>query len=188
MFWSTHLQLISAKAYNALRLIKRTFNLHFSHTKRLLYLLLVRPHLTYCCKLWHPCLIKDISRIELRELPNSFWVIIHLPIKTESPNYLDVIFLVKLLKFPDVYPNLSKYLVVSNINTIASCTFSKLSTSFFNCIVRLWNVLPVIDISKSLETIKFHLHSFFRLILLLILILVHFTLSVLVPDVAIIYT
>ena len=80
--------------------------------------------------------------------------------------YLDVIFLVKLLKFPDIYPNLSKYLVFPNVNTRAS-TFSKLShnfvstnkscTCFFNRIVRLWNVLPVIDTSKSLETIKFHL-------------------------------
>ena len=54
---------------------------------------------------------------------------------------------------------------------------NKSCTSFFNCIVRLWNVLPI---SKSLGTI------FFGLILLLILILilpVLFTLFVLAPDV-----
>ena len=63
--WNSHYQKISSRAYQTLYLIRRTF-FATSHieVKKLLYLSLVRSHLTYCSQLWRPSLIKDIVCLE----------------------------------------------------------------------------------------------------------------------------
>jgi hypothetical protein len=63
--WSSHYNLISSKAYRALNLIKRSipYNTPIA-TKKTLYLVLVRSHLSYCCQIWRPHKRKDIILLE----------------------------------------------------------------------------------------------------------------------------
>ena len=82
----------------------------------------------------------------------------------------DILFLVKSLMSPTPAFNILNY-VTFNTSTTRSGTFNKLihnftSTShahhfYFNRIVRLWNSLPYIDLSLSIDTIKSNLHNFF---------------------------
>ena len=90
----------------------------------------------------------------------------------------DILFLVKSLKFPTPAFNIYNY-VSFNTSTTRSRTFNKLIHNFtptshahhfyFNRIVRLWNLLPYIDSSLTINTIKSNLHDFFGIILLHIL-------------------
>ena len=63
--WTHQYQQIITKAYQKLGLIRRTFSaLTPAHTKKLLYLALIRSQLTYCSQIWRPRLIKDIISLE----------------------------------------------------------------------------------------------------------------------------
>ena len=63
--WSNHYDYISAKAYKTLGLIRRLFY-HISSifTKRTLYMSIIRPQILYGSQIWHPHLIKDITKIK----------------------------------------------------------------------------------------------------------------------------
>ena len=75
----------------------------------------------------------------------------------------DLMFFIKTLKFPSTHFDISEYLQFVDHNTRAASTH-KLShhrikssphhTSYFNRIIRLWNSIPVIDLTLSLDTIK----------------------------------
>ena len=106
----------------------------------------------------------------------------------------DILFLVKSLKFPTPAFNIYNY-VTFNTSTTRCRTFNKLIHNFtptshahhfyFNRIVRLWNSLPYIDLSLTINTIKSNLHDFFGIILLHILTLIihtHFITFVLVTT------
>ena len=97
-----------------LSLIRRTFSSSVSiRAKKLLYLSLVRSQLTYCCQIWRPHLIKDITfeRIQRRAtkfILNDFSAdyktrLISLSLLPLMFLYelFDVLFFVKCLKFPD---------------------------------------------------------------------------------------
>ena len=63
--WSDHIQYISARAYKMLGLLRRTFSRYNSHhSKKLLYIHLVRSQLIYCSQIWRPYLLKDITVLE----------------------------------------------------------------------------------------------------------------------------
>ena len=63
--WDHHYDSISAKAYQKLGLIKRTFSTSNSiSTKNQLYLSIVRSQLSYGDQLWRPMLIKHIVSLE----------------------------------------------------------------------------------------------------------------------------
>ena len=63
--WSNHYDYISAKAYKTLGLIRCSFH-HTSSipTKRALYMSIIRPQILYGSQIWHPHLIKDITKTE----------------------------------------------------------------------------------------------------------------------------
>ena len=90
--------------------------------------------------------------------------------------YLDLTFIVKCLKDPSDHFNiLFQYIIqfVSN-NTCASsackfkCTFPRSSIHFFyfNRVVRIWNSLPIINLSLSSSTIKKLIKNFLDELLL----------------------
>ena len=75
----------------------------------------------------------------------------------------DLMFFIKTLKFPSTHFDISEYLQFVDHNTRAASTHklshhriksSSYHTSYFNRIIQLWNSIPVIDLTLSLDTIK----------------------------------
>ena len=63
--WTDHYNYISDQAHKTFGLPRRTFrNCNSTYAKKILYLSLVRPKLTYCSCVWRPYLIKDIVTLE----------------------------------------------------------------------------------------------------------------------------
>ena len=61
---NTSYKLITARAYQTLRLIIRTFRVNCVEAKKQLYISLVHSQLFYCSQLWRPHVIKDITMLE----------------------------------------------------------------------------------------------------------------------------
>ena len=84
--------------------------------------------------------------------------------------FLDVMFFIKCIKFPNQSFPVLKFVSFSNVNTRSS-SFSKLSHqyrrtrfsqhSYFCRLTRLWNSLPPIDLTLSFNTIKSTLRNYF---------------------------
>ena len=62
--WTEHYKHITAKAYDTLGLLRRTFKTNNIQAKKHLYISLVRSQLLYCSQLWRPQLIRDIQNLE----------------------------------------------------------------------------------------------------------------------------
>ena len=63
--WREHYEMISAKAYKSLGLLRRVFKTsHSPQVRKSLYISLVRAKLLYCSPLWKPYLLKDIELLE----------------------------------------------------------------------------------------------------------------------------
>ena len=126
--WSSHYNTICSKAYASLHLIRRTISTSEIPVKRQLYLtLIVRSKLCYCCQLWRPHFIKDITSLErvqrrstkyilqdydsdyrtrlskLNILPLMYWFELQ-----------DVMFIVKCLKVPPDNFNILDHISFNN--------------------------------------------------------------------------
>ena len=76
--WSLHIQGITAKAYQALGLLCRTFSQAIPpQSKKSLYISLIRSKLIYCSQLWKPHLLKDILALENVQRRSSYQFILH---------------------------------------------------------------------------------------------------------------
>ena len=64
LHWTEHYNIIIAKAYQTLGLLRRTFSVSSTAAKKQLYISLVRSQLLYCSKLWRPQLLKDVFTLE----------------------------------------------------------------------------------------------------------------------------
>ena len=147
-----HYKKISTKAYNSLHLIRQTPSSSASVSlKKMLYLSLVRSHLTYCCQLWRLHFLKDIANLEriqrratkhilnkyttnykdrlitLNLLPLMFWF-----------DLQDLMFLLNCLIDPEDNINIYRYHIYSNGSRISnsSCTQA-------NSIKWVWSRLQV---------------------------------------------
>ena len=180
--WDKHYSHISLKAYRMIGLIRRTFSKDSSvSTKKTLYLTLVRSHLSYCSPLWRPCLIKDIKSLESIQRRSTRFILgssIDYRSRLLELKLLplmmffelnDIIFFIRSIKNPTSSFNIKDYITVSTSNTRSSCALklkhsyhptNHTSHFYFNRIPRLWNSLPIIDISKSINSIKLHLKHF----------------------------
>ena len=183
--WNSHYQKISSRAYQTLYLIRRTF-FATSHieVKKLLYLSLVRSHLTYCSQLWRPSLIKDIVCLERIQRRATKFILndYSMDYKSRLTNLgllplmyvfelFDILLLIKALKFPDPSFPVLEYVAFSHASTRSS-SFSKLTSrrastslhqhAYFFRITRLWNFLPPFDLSLSYLTLKGQLKEFFH--------------------------
>ncbi len=182
--WSDHYREICGKAYKTLHLVRRTITPHHDIcTKRKLYITIVRSNLTYCSQLWRPHLLKDISKIEqvqrraskfilnvtlmdykqrliqLNLLPLMYWYELQ-----------DVLFLVKSLKDPPDNFDITNFITFSTLSTRSGSTnklcykYTRTSATrhfYFNRLVKLWNVLPQIDLTRSFPAIKHYLLDIF---------------------------
>ena len=165
------------RAYCHLSLLWRTFSVDSSvKVKRLLYLSLVRSHLTYGSQIWRPMHIKDIvilERIQKRATKyilndrlssyRSRLLALNLLPLMYYLELMDILFLVKCLQFPDPSFDIKAFVSFSNLSTRSGSTcklvYRRFSTNksrhfYFNRVVRLWNSLPPFDISRSLSCIK----------------------------------
>ena len=87
----------------------------------------------------------------------------------------DVLFFIKCLKFPDPSFVVEKYVTFSSFPTRSASTAKlvyKYSSTSLSChsyfcrLVRIWNALPLIDLSLSFLSLKFQIKQFFWTIFL----------------------
>ena len=185
-------QYILSKAYKMLGLVRRTFSsANCVSAKHLIYISLVRSQLLYCSP---ACIygilsyyLHDICCIEkLKVQKRATRFIINDPTLGYKEclmnlNLLplmvyfeiaDIIFMVKCIKAPTPYFNISdySYVIFCSTNTRSSIhlklKYTKTKTNllgqfYFNRIPRLWNYLPQIDTTMSIATLRCKLHTFF---------------------------
>ena len=168
-----------SNALKTLHLLCRVLSTcHSSSTKLYLYVSLVRSKLSYCSQVWRPHLIKDITNLEkvqrrstkfilndfsssykdrlikLKLFPLSLWF-----------EYLDIMFLIKCVKNPQSHFDIFKFIQFVSSSTRSSTHIklkslipissnTHLNFLYFNRVVKLWNALPVIDITLSISAIK----------------------------------
>ena len=172
--WSEHYKLVCSSAYRQLGLLKRTFSTACpSHIKKLMYISLVRSRLTYCSQVWRPMLIKDIVTLETVQRRATKFTVAASSVSYRDRlitlnllplmyfyEYLDLLFLVHSLKFPDGSFDIRDHLqfltrCTSGIKLQARfCSTNRSRHFFFNRVTRLWNALPPIDLSLSISSIK----------------------------------
>ena len=183
--WRDHYELIIAKSYKVLGLLRRVFSsVRCPQAKKVLYISLVRSKLLYCSPLWRPHLLSDIKALEnVQRRATRF--ILH---NTHS-NYRDrlvdlqllplmmvleindIIFFIKSLKEPADHFDISTFVSFSSSQTRLASHFklrhaptSTNSTArnfYFNRLPRLWNSLPLLDINQSISIIKTKLYQHF---------------------------
>ena len=180
--WTSHYHAITAKAYQTLGLIRRTFSsLVPIKVKKQLYLSLVRSRLMYCSPVWRPFLLKDIIFLERVQRRATKFILgdfsLDYKSRLTSLNLLplmylyelaDILFLVKQLLSPDPCFPISNFItfVSSSTRSSSSLKLKHLSPQtnlthhpYFSRIVRLWNALPVIDLHASFQSIKYFLRK-----------------------------
>ena len=167
-----------------LGLLRRVFSSSVSvPAKRSLYISLVRSQLLYCSSVWHPYLLVDIKYLECVQRRATKFIasnplldyrnrLIHLnllPLMMEF-ELVDIMFLVKSVKFPSGHFNIHEFVQFCSHPTRAGQSFklkhllcrSNYERNFyFNRIPRLWNSLPFLDITLSLSVIKSKLRAYF---------------------------
>ena len=183
--WRDHYELIIAKSYKVLGLLRRVFSsVRCPQAKKVLYISLVRSKLLYCSPLWRPHLLSDIKALEnVQRCTTRF--ILH---NTHS-NYRDrlvdlqllplmmvleindIIFFIKSLKEPADHFDISTFVSFSSSETRLASHFklrhAPTSTNntarnfYFNRLPRLWNSLPLLDINQSISIIKTKLYQHF---------------------------
>ena len=148
--------------------------------KKLLYISLVRSQLIYCSQLWRPYLLKDIITLEriqrcatkfiLNDYQSSYrfrLVKLHLLPLMYLFELYDVI---KSLKNPTISFNIYNFIQfhlsssrLFHAKKLIHHRFTNLATHhfFFNRAPRLWNVLPIIDMSLPTSTLISRLKTYF---------------------------
>ena len=175
--FSEHYSSISSHAFKILGLLRRTFSCcNSTHAKKLLYLSLVRPKLTYCSCVCRPHLIKDILSLESVQRRATKFILNDYTLDYKSRllqldmfplmllyEYYDLVFFFKCLKSPSSAFDIYKFVSFSSSSTRSSAhgklVHSKSSTNlcrhfFFNRLPRLWNSLPAFSLDLSLPSFK----------------------------------
>ena len=179
--FENHYKTICAKAYKTLHLIRRTMNLHQAtvHTKRQLYLSLIRSKLTYCSQLWRPHLVKHCMMLEnvqrrctkiitndytsdyktrlqqIDLLPLMYWY-----------DLQDILYLIKCFQNPPDNINIFDHIAFTTSSTRSSSNnklvirYARTTSArhfFFHRVVRLWNAMPHINLNLPFNSIKKYL-------------------------------
>ena len=176
--------IIVSKSYKMLGLLRRLFSsVNCIQAKPSLYLSLVCSQLQYCSVLWRPYHKMDIRCLETvqrratRFIMNDMSMdysdrLLNLNILPLMMQYeiSDIMFLVKCIKNPSNYFNISDFVLFSSSNTRSSAHLklkhsipknNTLRQFYFNRIPRLWNSLPSFDLDLPIATIRSKLQHFF---------------------------
>ena len=178
--WHHHHDHILGKAYKTLGIIRRTFShLNSAATKLKLYISLIKSQLTYCSIIWRPHLIQDTSKLEQIQRRATKYIfndysstyrtcLLHLNL-LPLMYVFDIMSLIKSLKFPSNCFNINHFISFSSSGT-RSCgvklihnisSTNKQQNFYFVRICRLWNALPIIDLTLPMHIIKKHLKMLF---------------------------
>ncbi len=175
--WSNHIGTILSKAYKTLYFIKRTFAISSPmRVKKLLYLSLVLPLVTYCSQVWRPHLRKDIIALEKLQKRATKYIV-----NDKSLNYKqrlislkllplmyrlevnDLLFFISSLKNPADHFDILNFVSLnckitragSNFKLVHRSTINNLDkNSYFSRLPRLWNSFPTINPDSSISSIK----------------------------------
>ena len=141
----------------------------------------MRPKLLYCSPLWRPFLIKDILLLERVQRGATKFILddYNMDYKLRLTNlkllplmYIyeltDILFAIKSLKRRTSNFDISQYLQFNESTTRSSNTkichkiYNNTITanSYFCRLPRLWNALPIIDLTLSIPVIKCKLKHF----------------------------
>ena len=172
--------MITSKAYKSLGLLRRV--LKNSYCPEALYISIVRPNLLYCSPLWRPYqrratkfILSDYSSdyktrlIQLGMLPLMYILEI-----------ADIVFFIKSINNPSEKFNILDFVDFSagssrsaNMKLHHKTARTNITmNSYFYCLSRLWNHLPIIDLSRPLDEIK--IEDIFGITFKIILILTFF--------------
>ena len=178
-----HYELLIARAYQILGLLRRTFNHRpCVKEKMALYISLVRSQLMYCSQVWRPYLLWDIDKIERVQRRATKYILNDFTSDYKSRlitlgilplmyvfELNDLMLCVKNLKSPSRDFDIKKYVKFSDHGTRSATSsrmihrFTSTNSSrheFFTRIPRLWNSVPSIDLKLSQTTIKHNLQDF----------------------------
>ena len=187
--WSPQVKFVLTKAYGVLWTLKRVFPCSTTPTvvKKKLYLSLVIPIITYCCPVWRPSLIKDITALEQLQVRATKHILNNFSDDYKSRllrlellplmyrlELVEIMFFISQFQLRNPRFDVMDYFAFSSSGT-RSGTYHKLVHSsfvplsakhtFFHRFPRLCNSLPPIDLSKSTDlikrsTTKFFIHKF----------------------------
>ena len=181
--WSNHCNMITAKAYKQLGLIRRSFTTNCVSAKKQLYISLVQSQLFYCSQIWQPCLIQDILLLErvqrratkyiLNDYTSSYCARL-LKLSMLPVMYIfelnDLLFFIKSIKNPSPHFDITKWIHLSSGVTRSSShlklahKYIKYNSSrhfYFNRLPHLWNSFPPINLEFSTATLKHQLINTF---------------------------
>ena len=181
--WRLHYQNITSKAYKSFGLLRCIFKDSYClETRKNLYVSMIRSTLMYCSCLWKPYLLSDVELLERVQRRATKYILNDytsnykerlLRLKLLPLMYIynlaDIMFFIKSVKFPS-----EKFNILNIVEFISGPTRSpgyklrhmiasknSVMNSYFYRIPRLWNSLPLIDLSQTLQTIKFKLKNYF---------------------------
>jgi len=167
--WRQHYDTITSKAYKSLGLLRRVFiDSHCVHTRKCLYLSLVRAKLLYCSPLWRPYLLKDIDSLERVQRRATKFIL-----SDYTSNYKTRLMQLGMLPLMQIYEIADIMFFINSINNItlrfnilnyvdfstgttrsAGCKLyhktastNSVMNSYFYRLPKLWNCLPIIDLS-----------------------------------------
>ena len=184
--WHTHINHITSQAYKVLGLIRRSLSTDVNiASKKIMYISLIRPHLTYGSQIWRPHLIKDMIALERIQRRATKYILNDyssdykyrlltlqlLPLMMEFEVY-DIMFFIRCFKDSSSSDSFSVLSFIrfsrgttrasSHLKMIHSLSRTNSASHFyFNRLPRLWNSLPPIDITLSLSAIKKQLRQIF---------------------------
>ena len=163
-------------------MIRRTFSCYCPVRTRLkLYISLIRSQLLYGSQQWRPMLVKDIQRLEQSQRRATKFIL-----KDASSNYRCRLLTLGLLPLMMVYEFNDIMFIIKSVNSptksfniLNVVTFSSSSTRsslgkffhkrpptnsqwhfYFQQSARLWNALPVLDLSLSTATLRAKIKDF----------------------------
>ena len=182
--WRKYHDFVLAKAYKTIGLLRRTLAKTMSiHTKKVLYVSLIKSTLTYCSPIWRPQYLKDIQAIEnvqrratkfiLHDYASSYkscLLTLHLLPLMMQFEINDILFFITSIKNPTKCFNILHHVTFSTASTRSSSkcklvhNLSRTNRDrhfYFSRLPRLWNSLPTIDLNQSMSSIKCKLKHFF---------------------------
>ena len=169
--------------YKTLGLLCRIFKDNScTETRKCLCILIVRSKLLYCSPLWKPYFLSDIHLVEKVQRRATKYILqdyiseckqrlIQLRLLPVMYIYdlADIMFFIKSLKFPNSKFNILNYVqftsgstrsAVYKLEHMSAPTNSVINSYFFR-LPKLWNNLPIIDLSESIALINFKLKDYF---------------------------